>query len=68
MFSCLFYPPLSVEANKEGSYLQKTAIPSEQPTVDVNSSALDPESINSADPLFAMEAKQKLQRTNTKCW
>ena len=37
--------------------LQKTAIPSEQPTADVDSSAPDPESINSADPLFAMEAK-----------
>ena len=34
--------------------LQKTAIPSEQPTA---SSDPDPELINSADPLFAMEAK-----------
>ena len=37
--------------------LQKNAIPSEQPAADVDSSAPDPESINSADPLFAMEAK-----------
>ena len=37
--------------------LQKTAIPSEQSTADVDSSASDPELINSADPLFAMEAK-----------
>ena len=38
--------------------LQKTTVPSEeQPTPDVDNSTPDPESINSADPLFAMEAK-----------
>ena len=37
--------------------LRKIAIPSEQPIADVDSSAPDPESINSVDPLFAMEAK-----------
>ena len=37
--------------------MQKTVIPSEQATGDVDSSASDSESINSADPLFAMEAK-----------
>ena len=40
---------------KLGPLLQKTAIPSEQPTADVDSSAPDPELINSADPLFAMK-------------
>ena len=38
-------------------FLQKTVIPSEQATGDVDSSASDSESINSADPLFAIEAK-----------
>ena len=37
--------------------LQKTAIPSEQPTAGVDSSAPDPELINAADPLFTMKLK-----------
>lgn len=43
---------------KLGPLLQKTTVPSEeQPTPDADNSTPDPESINSADPLFAMEAK-----------
>ena len=41
----------------EAKLTKLTAIPSEQPTADVDNSAPDTESINSADPLFGTETK-----------
>ena len=60
---CLVTEPASQKNSlpiKLSPLWRKTAIPPEQPTADVDSSAPDSELINSADPLFAMETKLSL--------